>query len=58
MGPCPPPGKAHHYEFMLYALDAPLDLEEGATQDELADAMRGREVGKAVLTGFYARGQE
>ena len=31
-GPCPPSG-SHRYFFRLYALDAALDLDEGATKD-------------------------
>jgi hypothetical protein len=28
-GPCPPPGRMHHYRFTLYALDKPLYLKAG-----------------------------
>jgi Raf kinase inhibitor-like YbhB/YbcL family protein len=51
--PCPPEGDApHHYEFTLYALKAPLALEDGAKADEAvaaigrAAAVRGRLVGR------------
>jgi Raf kinase inhibitor-like YbhB/YbcL family protein len=55
MGPCPPPGPAHRYEFHLYALDASLDLAEGASHPELTDAMAGHILEEAILTGLYAR---
>jgi Raf kinase inhibitor-like YbhB/YbcL family protein len=54
-GPKPPPGKAHHYVFTLYALDAELDLLPGATRAELVEAMQGHVLGTAVLTGTYER---
>lgn len=54
-GPCPPPGPAHHYHFRLYALDARLGLEPGATRDQLVAAMRGHELGQGELIGLYAR---
>lgn len=55
-GPCPPTGSApHRYVFTLYALDATLPLSTGATKEELVRAMEGHILGKAVLTGLYAR---
>src|SRR4051794_31276693 len=33
-GPKPPPGKPHRYQFELYALDAKLPLDSGATREE------------------------
>ena len=54
-GPCPPPGKPHRYFFYLYALDAPLDLEPGATREEVRDAMTGHMLGQAELMGRYSR---
>ena len=55
-GPQPPPGHGvHHYHFRLYALDAPLDLEPGASKDELRAAMRGKVVGEAEFVGTYER---
>ncbi len=52
-GPCPPAGKAHHYVFHLYALDASLDLKPGATKADLVKAMAGHQVGEAKLTGTF-----
>lgn len=52
-GPCPPPGKAHRYFFKLYALDAMLELAEGARKQELEKAMEGHILEKAELIGTY-----
>ena len=54
-GPCPPAGPAHHYHFLLYALDAKLGLAAGATRDDVVAAMHGHEVGRSELVGLYAR---
>ena len=54
-GSCPPPGAPHHYHFTLYALDAPLPLDPGATRDAVRQAMTGHVLGQAVLIGIYAR---
>jgi Raf kinase inhibitor-like YbhB/YbcL family protein len=54
-GPCPPKGRAHHYHFTLYALDATLDLKEGATADALLATMRGHILAVGELVGIYAR---
>ncbi|MDX1623936.1 MAG: YbhB/YbcL family Raf kinase inhibitor-like protein [Gemmatimonadota bacterium] len=54
-GPCPPPGDPHRYVFTLYALDADLGLDPGATKGELEEAMEGRVLGEADLTGTYRR---
>lgn len=48
--PCPPPGHdPHHYWFRLYALDTVLDLETGATRNQLSDAMAGHVLDEADL---------
>lgn len=44
----------HHYVFEFYALDDTLDLEEGASRDELMEAMQGHVVAKAAYVGRYA----
>jgi Raf kinase inhibitor-like YbhB/YbcL family protein len=54
-GPLPPPGKAHHYRFTLFALQKPLDLAPGATDQELVKAMGGYVLGEAKLVGTYER---
>ena len=54
-GPCPPPGKPHRYFFRLYALKAPLGLEEGATKAELLAAIKGQLLATAELVGTYGR---
>jgi Raf kinase inhibitor-like YbhB/YbcL family protein len=52
---CPPPGKLHHYHVKLYALDTTLDLEGGATKDELLSSMRGHILDQAEIVGTYQR---
>jgi Raf kinase inhibitor-like YbhB/YbcL family protein len=55
-GPCPPPGKPHRYFFKLYALDAVLELKEGASKQQLLEAMKGRILAETQLMGIYKRG--
>jgi len=52
-GPCPPPGKAHHYVFKLYALDTELTLPPKARVADLTRAMAGHILGEGQLTGQY-----
>jgi hypothetical protein len=54
-GPCPPSGKPHRYVFKLYALDTILSLEEGATKEELIEAMKGHILAETKLIGIYQR---
>lgn len=54
-GPAPPPGKPHRYYFKLYALDQQLDLQAGATKEEVVAAMHGHILGQAELMGTYKR---
>lgn len=53
-GPCPPDGE-HRYFFKLYTLDIQLLLSEGATKQEVEDAMSGHVLARAELVGKYAR---
>jgi hypothetical protein len=53
IGPCPPPGPAHHYIFTLYALDTEAPLPPGATEHELMQAIQGHVRATAELTGLY-----
>jgi len=54
-GPCPPPGKPHHYHFRLYALDSKLALKEGATARQVEEAIKGHVIGSAELIGIFGR---
>ncbi len=54
-GPCPPPGKVHHYHFRVFALDAMLELKPGADADALRSAMNGHVVASGELIGTYSR---
>jgi len=54
-GPCPPPGRAHHYYFRLYALNAALSLAAGASRQEVDRAMHGHVLTETTLMGTYAR---
>ena len=52
VGPCPP-DREHRYFFKLYALDTELNLQEGATKEELLHAMAGHNIEEAELIGLY-----
>jgi Raf kinase inhibitor-like YbhB/YbcL family protein len=54
-GPCPPPGKPHHYLFRLYALDGPLALRAGATKADVERAMQNHVLAQGQLVGTYGR---
>lgn len=54
-GPAPPSG-THRYFFKLYALDAPLTLNAGATRKELETAMRNHILATATVMGTYSSG--
>jgi hypothetical protein len=54
-GPAPPPGKPHHYHFVVYALDASLDLKPGLTRAELLEAIKGHVAGQGELVAIYER---
>jgi len=53
-GPCPPSG-THRYYFKLYALDAVLNLNPGATKEQLLKAMTGHILEEAHIMGKYQR---
>jgi Raf kinase inhibitor-like YbhB/YbcL family protein len=52
-GPCPPSGQTHGYVFTLYAIDTLLDLEPGASKQEVLDAIDGHILAQAQLVGMY-----
>lgn len=51
-GPCPPSG-VHRYMFDLYALDAALDLEDGAPEEDFRTAFAEHAIAKTTLTGRF-----
>jgi Raf kinase inhibitor-like YbhB/YbcL family protein len=53
-GPCPP-GGTHRYFFKVYALDRRLDLEPGASKQDLVRAMEGHVLAEGQLMGKYRR---
>ncbi len=56
-GPCPPPGKVHHYHFTLYALDATMEGETApdtqASAQALQQKIKGHILAQTTLTGLY-----
>ena len=54
-GPCPPPGKPHHYIFRLYALDIRLALPPGAEKKRVEAAIAGHVLAQGRIVGIYQR---
>jgi Raf kinase inhibitor-like YbhB/YbcL family protein len=53
-GPCPPSGE-HHYRFVLYSLDGPVEPTGAPRIGDLQAAMSGHVIGEAAITGTYHR---
>ena len=54
-GPCPPPGPAHTYRFILYAVSGSLGLPASATKLQVLAALEGRILAQSLLTGTFGR---
>jgi hypothetical protein len=54
-GPMPPPGKAHHYHFKVYALEAHLVLEPGKDKKTLLSEIKDHILAEGELIGTYQR---
>jgi Raf kinase inhibitor-like YbhB/YbcL family protein len=55
-GPCPPPGKPHHYYFRLFALKvSKLELPADATAAFVSFSVHQQSLGSAELMGIYGR---
>jgi Raf kinase inhibitor-like YbhB/YbcL family protein len=54
--PCPPEGdEPHRYVFALYATDAPLDLDEQSSPDEVRRQLAQHALARGVLTARFGR---
>jgi Raf kinase inhibitor-like YbhB/YbcL family protein len=53
-GPCPPGSSAHHYAFVLYAVDTKLDLPADATRKEVEGALKGHVLAHGELVARYS----
>jgi phosphatidylethanolamine-binding protein (PEBP) family uncharacterized protein len=54
-GPCPPGGAPHRYIFGVFALGGDIELDAGATREELLAAMDGLVLYQGQLMGQYGR---
>jgi Raf kinase inhibitor-like YbhB/YbcL family protein len=55
-GPCPPKGdEPHRYRFLLYALKAPLRLDEDVTAADARSAIGDQALASGRLTGRFGR---
>jgi hypothetical protein len=54
MGPCPPSGR-HRYIATLFALNAKLDLEPGASHRQVTAAIKDKIIAQAELMGTYQK---
>lgn len=54
-GPCPPPGKVHHYIFTLYALNVRTIGRSGMTGPRLEAALHRHVLAQTSITGLYSR---
>lgn len=54
-GPAPPAGKPHGYHFVVYALDAVLNLRPNLTRPELLEAIKGHVLAQGEIVPIYER---
>jgi Raf kinase inhibitor-like YbhB/YbcL family protein len=55
-GPCPPPGKPHHYHFRLYALKVPkLDVPNDASAALIGFNVHANQIGTTEIMATYSR---
>jgi len=54
IGMCPPSG-THHYHFMVYALNAKLDINKQTDKDGLEKSMKGHILAQGDLVGLYKK---
>jgi Raf kinase inhibitor-like YbhB/YbcL family protein len=55
-GPCPPPGKVHHYHFRLYALKVPkLEVPADSSAAFIAFNVHANAIGETQIMATYSR---
>ena len=54
-GPCPPRGPAHHYHFVVLALDTRLGLAAGAARRDLESRISSHVLARGELVATYQR---
>jgi hypothetical protein len=55
-GPCPPPGKPHHYHFTVFALKVDkIDVPNNATAAFVGFNLNANKLATAGITGLYGR---
>jgi Raf kinase inhibitor-like YbhB/YbcL family protein/uncharacterized protein (TIGR00297 family) len=54
-GPCPPPGKMHHYFFTLYALDIWTIFDPGFSKEQVLQQIEGHVLAQGQVMGTYLR---
>jgi Raf kinase inhibitor-like YbhB/YbcL family protein len=54
-GPCPPPGRVHHYHFMLYALDTRIESAQPLDATALQARLRSHILAQAEVVGLFER---
>ena len=56
-GPCPPPGKPHHYVFTVYALSVPkLAVSASDPPAKVAEAIKRAALAHAAITATFGKG--
>jgi hypothetical protein len=53
-GPCPPRHEMHRYVFHVFALNAPLGLQAGASRGAVDEAMSQHVLAQGTLVGTFA----
>jgi len=54
-GPCPPPGRAHHYHYRIFALDQLLHFDAEPNAEMVRTAMRTHVLAEGETTGIFSR---
>ena len=55
VGVCPPQGKAHNYQFSVFAMGKQVAISPATTTDQTLKAIQDAAVGSVTITGRFAR---